>query len=199
MEEKDLSGADSLRIIQQMIGAARDEHHEKGDGWLFWGWVLFIASTGSVILSYLDLSSYIKYLWNGALIIGPLIFFLRYFRKKKDDPVRTYVQNLLYKIQVGFYLSLIVIVASGFFKADSSFIFGYYYMLYAFWMYIHGSALRFKPLIVGAYINWSAAMLIFAIEPFRYDMMISSVAVLLGYLVPGYMLKEAYRKRLLVK
>jgi hypothetical protein len=73
MEEKDLSGADSLRIIQQMIGAARDEHHEKGDGWLFWGWLLFIASAGSVILSYLDLSSYIKYLWNGALIIGPLI------------------------------------------------------------------------------------------------------------------------------
>ena len=34
MEEKQISGADSFQLIQQMIGAARDEHHEKGDGWL---------------------------------------------------------------------------------------------------------------------------------------------------------------------
>ncbi len=32
MEEKELSSTDSFRLIQQMIGAARDEHHEKGDG-----------------------------------------------------------------------------------------------------------------------------------------------------------------------
>ncbi len=194
-----MTSTDSLRIIQQMIGAARDEHHEKGDGWLFWGWLLFTASASSVVLSYIGRPDLIKYAWNGALVIGPIIYFLRYFQKKNENMVRTYVQNLLHKIQVGFYISLVVIVISGFWKADSSFIFGYYYMLYAFWMYIHGSALRFKPLIAGAYINWVAAILIFAIDPFRYDMIVSSVAVLFGYLVPGYMLKAAYRKKLLVK
>jgi hypothetical protein len=199
MEEKELSGADSLRIIQQMIGAARDEHHEKGDGWLIWGWLLFIASVSSVVLSYLGLPRFIGYVWNSALIVGPVIFVVIYLRKVKDDVVRTYVQNLLHKIQVGFYLSLIVIVASGFFSKDGGLVFGYYYMLYAFWMYIHGSALRFKPLIIGAYINWVAAILMFAIDPFRYDMMISAVAVFFGYLVPGYMLKAAYRRKLLVK
>jgi Flp pilus assembly protein TadB len=199
MEEKDLSGTESLRIIRQMIGAARDEHHEKGDGWLIWGWLLFIASVSSVVLSYLALPGYIGYVWNSALIIGPVIFIVIYFRREKDHSVRTYVQDLLHKIQVGFYISLIVIIVSGFFAADGGLVFGYYYMLYAFWMYIHGSALRFKPLIIGAYINWTAAILMFAIDPFRYDMMISAVAVLFGYLVPGYMLKAAYRKRLLVK
>jgi hypothetical protein len=199
MEEKELSGADSLRIIQQMIGAARDEHHEKGDGWLIWGWLLFIASVSSVVLSYLGLPRFIGYVWNSTLIVGPVIFVVIYLRKVKDDVVRTYVQNLLHKIQVGFYLSLIVIVASGFFSKDGGLVFGYYYMLYAFWMYIHGSALRFKPLIIGAYINWVAAILMFAIDPFLYDMMISAVAVFFGYLMPGYMLKAAYRRKLLVK
>ena len=199
IEDKDLTGAESLRIIQQMIGAARDEHHEKGDGWLFWGWLLFIASVSSVIFSYLSLNRYIGYVWTGILIIGPAIYFIWNFRKQKDTEVKTYVQDLLHKISVAFYISLVVIIISGYFKVSSSFAFGYYYMLYAFWMYIHGSALRFKPLIAGAYINWAAAILIFAIEPFRYDMMVSSVAVLFGYLVPGYMLKAAYNKRLMVK
>ncbi|MHA4843736.1 hypothetical protein ACX0G7_06220 [Flavitalea antarctica] len=199
MEEKELSGAESFRIIREMIGAARDEHHEKGDGWLIWGWLLFIASVSSVVLSYLALQRYIGYVWNSALIIGPLIFIVIYARKEKVHAVRTYVQSLLHKIQVGFYISLIVIITSGFFSGDGGHVFGYYYLLYAFWMYIHGSALRFKPLIIGAYINWVAAILMFAIDPFRYDMMISAVAIFFGYLVPGYMLKAAYRKRLLVK
>jgi hypothetical protein len=198
-EEKQLSGAESMRIIQQMIGAARDDHHEKGDGWLFWGWLLFIASVSSVVLSYLDLGRYVGYVWTAILIIGPVVYLVYSSRKRKDTAVRTYVQDLLHKIQVAFYISLIVIIISGYFKISSSFAFGYYYMLYAFWMYIHGSALRFKPLIAGAYINWAAAILIFAIEPFQYDMMVSAIAVLFGYLVPGYMLKSAHRKRLMVK
>lgn len=198
-EEKVMSGAESMKIIQQMIGAAREEHHEKGDGWLFWGWLLFIASVSSVILAFAGLGRYIGYVWTGILIIGPLIFIIFRIRAPKNPGVRTYVQDLLHKIQVAFYISLIVIVISGYFKISSSFAFGYYYMLYAFWMYIHGSALRFKPLIAGAYINWAAAILIFAIEPFRYDMIVSAVAVLFGYLVPGYMLKSAHRKRLMVK
>jgi hypothetical protein len=199
IEDKDMTGAESLRIIQQMIGAARDEHHEKGDGWLFWGWLLFIASVTSVVLSYTTLGRYIGYVWTSILILGPAVYFLRYYNKAKDTTVRTYVQDLLHKIQVGFYLSLLVIIVSGYFNVSSSFAFGYYYMLYAFWMYIHGSALRFKPLIAGAYINWAAAVLIFAIDPFRYDMMLSAEAVLLGYLVPGYMLKAAYKRKLLAK
>jgi hypothetical protein len=199
MEDKEMSGADSLRVIQQMIGAARDEHNEKGDGWLFWGWLLFVASVSSVVLSYLSMGQYIGYVWTGMLIVGPAAYFLSSYGKEKDNRVRTYVQSLLHKIQIGFYVSLLVIVVSGYLNQKGSFGFGYYYMLYAFWMYIHGSALNFKPLIAGAYINWIAAILIFAIDPFRYDMMVSAVAVLFGYLVPGYMLKAAYRKKLMVK
>ncbi len=51
------------------------------------------------------------------------------------------------------------------------------------------SAIRFKPLIVGAWVNWAAAIGIFIVDSFRYDMMISAVAVLVGYLIPGYMLR----------
>ncbi len=199
MEEKQISGADSIQIIQQMIGAARDEHQEKGDGWLVWGWLLFIASSSSVIFSYLDLRIYISWVWNGVLILGPVLYLIAIARRPKVSYVRTYVQELLHKIELAFFISLGVVVASSFLGIQSSFGFGYFYMLYAFWMYIHGSALRFRPLIAGAVVNWTAALAIFAIDSFRYDMMVSAVAVLFGYLVPGYLLKAAYKKKQMVK
>ncbi|WP_315818243.1 hypothetical protein [Paraflavitalea speifideaquila] len=82
------------------------------------------------------------------------------------------------------------------YMSNSSFSFGYFYVLYAFWMFIHGSAIRFKPLIVGAWVNWAAALAIFWVKDFKYDMMISALAVLVGYLIPGYMLRAEFRKKM---
>ena len=67
---------------------------------------------------------------------------------------------------------------------------------YAFWMYIHGNAIRFRPLIIGAYVNWLAAIVIFLLKDTAQVMIVSSVAVLIGYLIPGYMLQAEYRKKL---
>ena len=95
----------------------------------------------------------------------------------------------------GFFISLFAIIAAGFIN-KGSYGFGYYYILYAFWMYIHGNAIRFRPLIIGAYVNWLAAIVIFLLKDTAQVMIVSSVAVLIGYLIPGYMLQAEYRKKL---
>ena len=50
-EEKSFSHSQSLSVIEQMIAAAKNEHREKGDGWLMWGWLLFMASS---LINYID-------------------------------------------------------------------------------------------------------------------------------------------------
>jgi hypothetical protein len=195
MEEKKLSGEESLSLIRQMIQVAKDEHREKGDGWLIWGWLLFAASISSMILSYAQLGRYIQWVWLGILAIGLVVYALGHLRKQKQEKVQTYVQELLNKIESGFFISLFAIVAS-IYMTDNSFSFGYFYILYAFWMFIHGSAIRFRPLIIGAWVNWAAAIAIFWVNNFRYDMMISALAVLVGYLIPGYMLRAEFRKKM---
>jgi hypothetical protein len=74
------------------------------------------------------------------------------------------------------------------------YLFGFYFVLYAFWMYIHGSATGFKPLIAGAFFNWAAALGIFFLTDFRHIMIISAVAVLAGYIIPGYIQRHQYNK-----
>lgn len=195
MEEKKLSGEESLLLIQQMIQVAKDDHRERGDGWLIWGWLLFVASIASAVLSYAKLGRFVGWVWLGALAIGLVIYAIGHLRNRDRNQVKTYVQELLDRIERGFFISLFAIVGSSYIT-ESPFSFGYFYILYAFWMFIHGSAIRFRPLIIGAWVNWAAAIAIFLVRDFKVDMLISALAVLIGYLIPGYMLRAGYRKKM---
>lgn len=193
-EEEQLSHEQSLGIIEQMIAAAKNEHREKGDGWLIWGWLLFIASTSSIVCLIIDKRQFVGWIWTGMLVLGFAIGFILSATRKRKKEVTTYVQELLKKLGVGFFISLFAMIAASYIT-KSYYAFGYYYILYAFWMYIHGSAIRFRPLIIGAVVNWLAAIAIFYTrDNLLYMMIISSVAILCGYLIPGYMLRNQFYK-----
>jgi hypothetical protein len=193
MEDKNLTGRESWLLIQQMIQTAREDQQETGSGWLIWGWLLFIASLLSVILSYTPYKTYMGLVWSGMLVLGALVYTFTHVRQQEKKVVKTYVHELLEKFMTGFFICLFIMVAATF-VSNASFSFGYFYVLYAFLMFVYGSALRFRPLIVGAVVNWAAAIAIFMIAEFKYDMMVSAMAVLIGYLVPGYLLRAKYRK-----
>ncbi len=192
METENFSKEESFNLIAKMISRAKNEYRDNGKGWLVWGWLLFAASSASAILKHLEQTRYIPWLWNimGILV---LLYFIYEVTRKKIEKVKTYVEEMLDKFGTGFFISLItIIIASAI--AENGFAFGYYFILYAFWMFIYGSAIHFKPLIIGAFVNWAAAILIFIVDDFKYGMVISAIAVLVGYLIPGYMLRNQYKK-----
>jgi hypothetical protein len=192
-EDSDMNPAASLDLIRHMISAARNDHRENGWGWLFWGWLLFGASVASVIVMQSGQRGYLSSIWTGMLVAGLLVYFGAAFLRPRKEVVRTFISDLLQKLGTGFFISLLTMVFASFI-IESHLGFGYYYILYAFWMFIQGSALRFKPLLVGAFVNWMAAIAIFLIADFYFTMIISSVAVLVGYLIPGYLLRQQYKK-----
>jgi hypothetical protein len=68
-------------------------------------------------------------------------------------------------------------------------------MLYAFLMLIQGGALKFRPLMIGAAVNWIGAIAIFVNKDFKYDMLITATAVFIGYIIPGLILRSKYKKK----
>src|SRR5215210_3801361 len=110
MEEKKLTGEESLNLIQQMIQVAKDDHRENGEGWLIWGWLLFISSVLSIFFFNLGLYTYIDWTWSIMLAVGLVVYFLGHIRKNKNKKVNTYVQDLLNKLGTGFFISLFVII-----------------------------------------------------------------------------------------
>lgn len=202
--EEDFSKTESLRLIEQMISAAKNDHRESGQEWLLWGWLLFSASLLSALLVQINQPQYIGWIWT-AMTLSVIICFIWESRKKKTVVVKTYIGELLEKFSTGFLISLLTIITATTIVAninkDNSgqslaFAFGYFFILYAFWMYIHGSAIRFNPLIIGAFVNWAGAIAIFIVKDFKYAMIISAIAVAVGYLIPGYILRNQYKKSL---
>jgi MFS family permease len=191
MDNERLTGTQSLGIIEQMINSARNDHRVRGDGWLLWGWLLFVASVLSAVFMAIGAEDYVEWVWLIILGLGLLLNILLLAKYRRKKPVTTYVQDLLHKLEIGFFVSLFIIIAASY-LSKMSFAFGYYYVLYAFWMFIYGSAIRFRPFIIGAVVNWLAAIVIFAVQDFYYAMLVSAVAVLVGYLIPGHMLRRQY-------
>ena len=203
--EEDFSKKESLRLIEQMISAAKNDHRENGEGWLWWGWMLFGASLLSALLVQINQGRYVGWVWSGMTLVV-IVAFVWESRTNKIRAVKTYIEELLEKFSTGFMISLLTIIAANTIVTNYNdndnrgesiaFAFGYFYILYAFWMYIHGSAIRFKTLKVGAFVNWADAIAIFIIKDFKYAMLISAFAVAVGFLIPGYMLRNQYKKSL---
>jgi hypothetical protein len=190
--DQELTSEKSLEIIHQMINKAKSNISDNGSGWLVWGSLIFMASLATYFLALFKYEN-LSMAWNIFGIVS--IFLLAYdLIKSKKKSVRTYLDDVLRWVDIGFIVCLFVIILSMNISVRPNNGFGYLLMLYAFLMIIQGGALRFRPLIIGAVVNWIGAIGIFVNPDFKYDMLISAIAVFVGYIIPGIMLRSKSRK-----
>lgn len=187
-----LSNEKSIEIIHQMINQAKANITDSGLSWLLWGTMLIFASVSTFV--FINIGSENLFLgWNifGAVSVVLLTYDALKSRKKK---VKTYMDDLLMMVDIGFFVCIFVIILSINISVTPGNGFGYMLMVFAFLMLIKGGAVKSKSLIIGAVVNWIGAIAIFVNKEFRYDMLIMAGAVLVGYIIPGTLLWLEYRK-----
>jgi len=208
MEEKNLSGQESLQIIQQMINTAKQEQKDDGVGWIIWGWLLFFASIFTWMNIQFHWFNNIALFWNAFGICVALYWSYRiiiYASGRSSEKVKTYTGDLFAKLNSGFFIFLLLIIfsmnipvrgvppAKGFMLLTG---------LYGFWILVYGTALNFKPSIVCAYITWAiafAGLFIYKIDPteggeFKLVMLVHALAVVIGYIIPGHLANKEFKK-----
>ena len=196
MEERELSEQESMLLIRQMIQTAKKEQKDDGKGWIIWGWLLFLAS----FFSYLNLqANWVDgfFFWNlfGICTIILLLYeTIRYFFGKKRERVRTYTKDLFEKLNIGFFISLMLIIVSINIGVDPIYGFALLLGLYGFWILIYGAVLNFKPTIIGAYITWAFAFASLFVTKFEHTMLLHAAAVLFGYIIPGHIAFREFNK-----
>lgn len=218
MEEQISSEQESLQIIRQMIQTAKQEQKEDGKGWILWGWTLFAVS----ILTYFNIQFdwfNTSFFWNafgGVVAIYFVYHRLKYFFVKKPERVKTYTKDIFDKLNVGFFIFLILIIVSMNVGVPPGKGFMLLIGLYGFWILIHGTALNFKPSVIAAYITWGvgfAGLFIdrfihpgalnnlpanvvarIALERFQWVMLFHALAVLCGYIIPGHIANKEFNK-----
>jgi hypothetical protein len=209
MEEKQLNERESLMLIQQMISMAKKEQKDDGRGWILWGWLLFLASLLTVAnLHFRWFNAF--FFWNLFGLATLLIFLYELAAKyifRKTEKVKTYTGDLFSRLNAGFFICLVFIIVainvgtSVLYKkygvSDMTFVnigFALLINLYAFWILIYGTALNFRPSVIGAYVAWTLGIVALFSQDFEQVMLLQALAVLAGYIIPGHLANRDFRK-----
>jgi hypothetical protein len=210
MEDKELSQQESFRLIEQMISTAKQEQKDDGKGWIIWGWMLFLASLFTLLnlrFRWLDNLFIFWDLFGLVAILLGVIETVRYFFFKKKMRVKTYTKDIHQKLNIGFFISLMLIILSMNIGVHSpnarwqdlavSPVKGFALLLglYGFWILIYGTLLNFKPSIIGAYITWAFALASLFVRDFQLTMLFHASAVLFGYIIPGHLANREFNKQ----
>ena len=191
-KDQQMTGEQSLEIIQQMIAQAKTNITDSGFGWLLWGTMIFLTCISTYI--FIDIGSENIFLgWNIFGLITVILLTYDIIKHKKKQ-ARTYVDDLLKLVDIGFIICLFTIIISINVAVSPNSGFGFFLMIFAFLMLIKGGVVKSNSLIIGAVVNWAGAIAIFINKEFRYDMLIMAAAVLIGYIIPGLQLRSKYRK-----
>jgi hypothetical protein len=185
-EEKMMTGEESLKIITDMINRTKSTICQGSFYLLFWGWLVFFCSLSEYLIR--KLTDYASP-WNVWLLVIPGIFvsMIYGFVKGRKAKIHTYTGSIYMWTWFGFLASSVVLYAViwGNWDLFSPLIL----TLVAVPTFISGIILRFRPLIIGAVSFWIFALISRFAGPEIAPLAVP-VAMLTGYLIPGYMLKR---------
>jgi hypothetical protein len=191
----------NLTIIENMLYTARKEVKDNGAFFLLWGWLVFIASICQSAIYWLGLNhktfpltSHISIALDGMawLILMPLGGILTIIISKKEqkqERVKTWFDDVMKYLWIAFGVMLFIIFfAMGHLGID---LFSIVIGLYGLGIFITGGILKFKPLLIGGIINWVLAITSLFLTP-EYVNLCLAASVLIGFIIPGYLLKKQW-------
>lgn len=183
-----LSPNESLDIISKAIGQTKENLKDQSFYFILWGWIVFFASLlNYYLLEFTDYSRpYVA--WMILIPIGWIVTFIYSTRREKTQKYETYLdgflRNLWLVLMVAFILAVFTSVYMG---VDPSTL---TLLLAGVGTIVSGLSMKFRPLVIGGVLLW-----VFTIATLFVDdgqkLILNSVAVLLGYLVPAYILKNS--------
>jgi len=188
--EERLSPEESLRLIESMINRVKDRFGEDGYLFLFWGWLVFFCGITEFVLSHF--MHYAKHYWVWSLCWAALVYQVYYIRKKhRTLKVHTYTGHILGYVWITYLiLSFLIGFLIGRLTGNNYFyhIFPIVLSLYGMPLFLSGIILRFRPLVYGAVCSWILSVIATFLS-FDYQMLMLPVAMMTGWIIPGYLLR----------
>ena len=191
MQEENFSPQDSLQLIQSMIDKAKNTVADDSFYFLLWGWLVFAASVTQYVLKVVVQTPYHYLAWS-LMFVGIVVSIVYGAKQNKNKKVRTYVEEVLNYLWIGIFISYIML---GFIFARLGWenCYPFYMMMYAIGTFVSGRALKFPPLVWGAIGSWVLAM-VATFTNYDINILLCAVAILVSYIIPGYLLKNKYRQ-----
>lgn len=193
--ESGFSQVQGLELIQSMINKARNRFSENGHLYLLWGWTVLVCSVVQFILLHYVQYTHHYLVWTVTWIA--VIYQLFYLnRRKKKVKVRTYTDDILRFVWIAFVILMFLfgflfgqILGSRYYE----FINPTFLALYGMPTFLSGIILQTRSLVTGGICCWILSVVATFI-PYDYQLLLLSLAVIIAWIVPGYVLQARYKK-----
>ena len=189
----------NIKIIEDMMYSARKEVKDNGAYFLLWGWLVFIAAMGQMIIHWLgygqnviSLGSNVKVeidgiTWLILMPLGGILSVLISRKQQKEEKVKTWFDDVMKYLWIAFGAVLFIILfAMNYLNVN---LFPILIALYGLGLFVTGGTLKFRPLIIGGIVCWVLAMVSLFVSN-EYATLCLALSVLIGYIIPGYILKR---------
>jgi hypothetical protein len=189
------SPEESLQLIETMINKAKNRFGEDGHLYILWGWLVLICSVTEFVLFHFFQYEKHYIVWSVSWLL--LIYQVYYLVKKhQKQKVRTYTANIIGYVWMTFIiLSFLIGFLIGRLSGGSEYfqhIFPIVLALYGMPTFLTGIIIRFRPLQFGGIFCWLLSVATILL-PYDYQMLMLSAAMIVAWLVPGYLLRSKYR------
>lgn len=190
-EEQKLSSQESLEIIHTMIAQAKGDFEANAFHFLLWGWIAIIGSLGHYTLLTFTSVAYPQLAWL-IIIIGIAGSIAKGVKSNRKARVKTYTGKIYGIIWITFLVNYFILLF--FLDQINYYITPLILLMAAASTFISGSLMRYRPLQAGAGCIWIAGIAAFMVS-LPNQLLVTAVAILLGYLVPGYLLKNSNKSK----
>ncbi|MDQ6756816.1 MAG: hypothetical protein M3004_07765 [Bacteroidota bacterium] len=192
VNEKVMTGTESLSIISDMINNARNRFNETGHLYLLWGFVIFICCITQFIMLYFFKNNNAYYVWYTTWLVAIYQFYYL-FKKKKSQKVKAYTDEIIGYVWFTFiicsFLLVYILIKNHAFEAINAAVL----VMYGMPTFLSGILLRFKPLKIGGITCWLLAIgAMFTI--YQYQLLLLALAVIAAWIIPGFILREKFKK-----
>lgn len=184
--EKMMTGEESLRVITEMINKTKVNISQSSFHLLFWGWLIFLCSTSDFLLT--RFTDFVQHYLVWLLVIPGIFVSIIYgYIKGRNARVSTYANRIYMYTWIGFGITAIILFLIHY-KSMNTFS-PYIMILAGFATFLSGMILKFRPLVIGGITFWVLAIVVSFAGPVIAQLGMP-VAVLAGYLIPGYILRN---------
>jgi hypothetical protein len=186
-ENENLTAQESLDIITSMIRQVKVNLAYNSFYLLLWGWTIVIANL-SVFFMIRFTSIEEPTMIFGITIIAAVVSVVYGARNNRREQTRTLLDSVNMWLWIGYALTCFTTM---FFGSKINWqINPMLVMMAAVPTFVTGIMLRFKPLLFGGIALWFFGVVLFLLPP-DLQFLVAAVAITIGYLVPGYLLKKS--------
>ena len=190
--EMNMTEKESFELITSMINKAKNRVGETGTLYLLWGWLIFMCCTVQFVGLHFFHFENIFYVWflTWLMLIYQIFFLSKEGKKRK---VKTYTGEINGFVWLVFFICLMLVIFIGSFLKKYEVINPILLVLYGMPTFLSGIILKFKPLIIGGICCWVLSIISVFI-PADYQLLFVAVAVIAAWIIPGYILKQNFKK-----